>query len=81
MKRFVLVVMSLLTLVLSACGTTEVPDLSLEKETALENQLEIVVPELEFTGCTLPVLYMKDLEPSEAMQDCVFRGCIRYEAK
>jgi hypothetical protein len=84
MKRFVLVVMSLLTLVLSACGVTEAPDLPLEDDLALENQLEIAIPDIEWTGCSLPVLYLsKDAEPSEVLQDCFSWSwvCKRPEAK
>jgi hypothetical protein len=82
MNRFALIIMSALTLVLSACGTTEIPltDIPLEEDVTLEpQQLELAIPELEQPGCSLPVLYLGDAEPSEVLQDCIFWGCIRYE--
>lgn len=70
MKRFVLILMSLLTLVLSACGTTEAP--VAEAKEVEPTQLEIALPEIEQPGCSLPVLYLsEDAEPSEILQDCV----------
>jgi hypothetical protein len=69
--------MSALTLVLSACGVSEARP-PVEEEMLLEvNQLEIVIPELELPGCTLPSL---DTDFLEEFEGCIFWGCIRYEA-
>lgn len=83
MNRFVLIVVSALTLVLSACGTSEPLPLTenppLEDETLSASDVEISVPTLEWPGCTLPALEPESSESSEMFQGCIFWGCIRYE--
>jgi hypothetical protein len=84
MNRFVLVVMSLLTLVLSACGTSELPEYSpVEDEALLDiNLLEISDIKLELPGCTLPALQPDSIEASIIEQGgYIYWGCIRYAAQ
>lgn len=83
MNRLVLIVMSLLVLVLSACGTSEpfpsAENSPVEDEVLLD--INISDLKLELPGCTLPALQKDTLKFSEVFQGCIFWGCIRYAAK
>jgi hypothetical protein len=85
MNRLILIVMSALTLVLSACGTSEPPraaeNLPVEDEILEVNAIDIFEIKLELPGCTLPALHLDNLESFHIDQGCIFWGCIRYAAK
>jgi hypothetical protein len=85
MKAFILIIMSALTLVLSACGTSAPPAETLPTEDELfgdTNYTEALdALKIELTGCTLPAqgstVYL-----SESTEGCLgFLGCIRFAAK
>lgn len=86
MKGFILVVVSALTLVLSACGTSAPPTEALPPEDALLDATnyteELDALKIELTGCTLPALQVSTVYLSASSEGCLgFLGCIRYEAK
>jgi hypothetical protein len=59
MKCFMLIMMSALTLVLSACGSSDSPPnsaIELEAvDTLTPNNSEVVIPEMKPLGCSLPL--------------------------
>jgi hypothetical protein len=86
MKGFIVIVMSALTLVLSACGTSAPPTETLSPEEELLGDTnyteELDALKIELTGCTLPALQVSTVYLSESTEGCLgFLGCIRYEAK
>ena len=86
MKGFILVVVSALTIVLSACGTSAPPAETLPPEDELlgdTNYTEALdALKIELTGCTLPALQVSTVYISESTKGCLgFLGCIRFAAK
>lgn len=86
MKGFILVAVSALTLVLSACGTSAPPAETLPAEEELllgtteSEPLDIL--EIELPGCTMPALEGNTVYISASSEGCLgFLGCIRFAAK
>jgi hypothetical protein len=84
MKGFILGVVSALTLVLSACGTSAPPAETLPAEDEILGDITyseaLDALKIELPGCTLPVLQGSTVYLSASTEGCLW-GCIRFASR